>query len=106
MAVIHFNSESFAEQVLNGNSPAMVDFWAEWCGPCRSLGPIVEEIGEELTGKILVGKLNVDENGAVAQKFGVMSIPTVIFFKDGVEKERIIGYVPKEKLLDAANRLL
>ncbi|MCI5802151.1 MAG: thioredoxin [Oscillospiraceae bacterium] len=106
MAAVHFNSESFTSQVLNGKGPAMVDFWASWCGPCRMLGPVVEELSDALAGKVLVGKLNVDEEGDIAQKFGVMSIPTVIFFKDGAEKERIVGYVPKEKLLDAANRLL
>jgi thioredoxin 1 len=77
----------------------LVDFWAEWCGPCRQIAPIVESIAVENTGKLTVAKLDVDNNGETAMKYGVMSIPTLILFKDGEPVERLVGYRPKEALM-------
>lgn len=83
--------------VLKGS--ALVDFWASWCGPCQMLGPVIEQIADEVDGTALVGKVNVDENQELASRFGVMSIPTVIAFKNGVEVGRVVGVQPKAKLL-------
>jgi len=86
--------------------PVLVDFWAEWCGPCRKIGPIVEELATEYQGKAKVLKVNVDENAAVAQKFQVMSIPTLIFFKNGEKVDDIVGAVPKTAIEDKLKALL
>jgi thioredoxin 1 len=85
--------------LINGDKPVLVDFWAEWCGPCRMVGPIVEEIAGEYAAKISVAKLNVDENPQTAMQYDVMSIPTMIVYQDGVEKKRIVGARPKHALL-------
>ncbi len=85
--------------LINGDKPVLVDFWAEWCGPCRMVGPIVEEIAGEYAGKINVAKLNVDENPQTAMQYDVMSIPTMIVYQDGAEKKRIVGARPKHALL-------
>ncbi len=83
------------DTVVASDTPTLVDFWAKWCGPCRFIGPILEEIGASHTGKLTVAKLNVDEHPDLAQKHDVMSIPTLVIFKDGVEKKRIVGARPK-----------
>ena len=98
------NSEDFQNIVLDNK--AVVDFWATWCGPCKMLAPTIEEIADELNGKIAVGKVDVDENRELAVKYGVMSIPTVIYFKNGEEVTRLIGVQSREKLLEPANKLL
>jgi thioredoxin 1 len=85
--------------LINGDKPVLVDFWAEWCGPCRMVGPIVEEIAGEYPEKISVAKLNVDDNPQTAMEYDVMSIPTMIVYQDGVEKKRIVGARPKAMLL-------
>lgn len=86
-------------EVLDADAPVLVDFWAEWCGPCRMVGPIVDEIAEEHGGKLKVLKLNVDENPGTAREYGVMSIPTLMVFKDGQPDKRIVGAKPKSALL-------
>lgn len=103
MSAIHFTSEEFTKTI--SESPAIVDFWATWCGPCKMLGPVIEEIADELEGKIPVGKLDVDECREIAMEYGVMSIPTVIYFKNGLEVKRFVGVQTKDKLLEAAKEL-
>lgn len=82
----------------------LVDFWANWCGPCRALAPTIEELAKEYNGKALVGKLDVDENPATAERFQVFSIPTMILFKDGTETERLVGLCPKSRISDTLNK--
>jgi thioredoxin 1 len=91
--------ENFQETVLDADAPVLVDFWAVWCGPCKMIAPALEEIAKEYEDKLQVGKLDVDHNGETAMNYGVMGIPTLILFKGGEEAERIVGFMPKEKLL-------
>ncbi len=96
---------NFDEEIKNSPVPVLVDFWAEWCGPCRMVGPIVDELHGEYDGKALVGKVNVDNNPGVAAKYGVRSIPTILFIKNGEVVDKSVGAVPKATLaekLDAA----
>lgn len=97
--MIIFTDQNFEKEVLKSSTPVLVDFWAPWCGPCQMVGPIVEELAKEYEGKVKIGKLNVDENPQVAVKYSVMSIPTVIFFKEGQEVARQIGLESKETYL-------
>jgi len=106
MAEIVLTDNNFQETIKNSQQLVMVDFWASWCAPCRMLAPVVEEIAKDYEGKLAVGKLNVDENPNTASSFGVMSIPTLIFFKNGQEVERIIGFQPKEALQKVIDSLL
>ncbi len=98
MAVITLTDENF-EQVLSENKTVLVDFWASWCAPCRMLSPVIDQLAEEQTGDVAVGKVNVDEQSGLASRFGVMSIPTVVVFQNGEEAARSVGVVPKEQLL-------
>mgnify|MGYP002539407061 FL=1 len=95
MSLKHFTRETF-EKELNGGALMLVDFWAEWCGPCRMLGPVIEGLADEYEGRAVIGKVNVDEEGELAMRYGVMNIPTVIFFKDGKEIAREVGALPPE----------
>ena len=89
---------TFDKDVINSGTPVVVDFWAEWCGPCRMIGPALEEISKSLDGKVKIVKLNVDENPGTAAKYGIMSIPTLMLFKDGQLASRQVGAAPKQKL--------
>ena len=94
--VLKLTDQNFDQKVIKAKKPVLVDFWAPWCGPCQMVGPVIEELAKEYEGKIEVGKLNVDENQKMAQKYGVMSIPTVIIFKNGKEGRKQIGFPGKE----------
>ncbi|MBP5572098.1 MAG: thioredoxin [Bacteroidales bacterium] len=94
------------KEVLASAPVVLVDFWAVWCGPCRALGPVIEEIASEFEGKIVVGKCNVDDSQDISMEYGIRSIPTVIFFKDGVPVDKTIGLVPKEEIVKRINSLL
>ncbi|HHY60130.1 MAG TPA: thioredoxin [Clostridia bacterium] len=97
--VVVVTNDTFQKEVLESELPVLVDFWAAWCGPCKMIAPVIDEIAEELKGEVKVCKLNVDENGETAQKYGIMSIPTLLLFKDGVLKAQQIGFQPKDALL-------
>lgn len=101
-----FTDSSWEQEVLGSDKPVLVDFWAEWCGPCRMIGPLVEELSAEYEGKALVGKLNVDENPGVASKYGIRSIPTLLVFKGGEVVDKIVGAVPKNMLAQKLNAQL
>lgn len=92
-------ADRFQEDVANASKPVLVDFWASWCGPCRALGPVVEQIGEEMADRLTVFKCNVDEQGELAQQFGIMSIPTLILFKNGEVAHQMVGNMPKAALV-------
>ncbi len=103
---VEFTDANFEDLVLKSDKPVIVDFWAVWCGPCRMVGPIVQEIGEDYADKALVGKLDVDHNPQMARKFGIRNIPTVLFFKNGEVVDKQVGAVPKQKLVEKLEALL
>ena len=96
MSAVHFTDKDFEEKVLKSKLPVVVDFFAEWCGPCKMAAPVIDELSDEYKGKVVMGKMNVDENKQIPGKYGVMSIPTLIVFKDGKEAERMSGFAGKE----------
>jgi len=96
--IVHLSEGTFDAEVLQSSQPALVDFWAPWCGPCRAIAPILEELAGEYKGKIKVAKVNVDDNKKLAGDHGVMSIPTMILFKNGKVVDKVIGLVPKDRL--------
>jgi thioredoxin 1 len=101
----HVTDGDFDQQVLQSDIPALVDFWAAWCGPCRTVGPIVEELAEEYKGKVKVAKLDVDNNKEIASKYGVRGIPTLMLFKDGQIVDQIVGAVPKSRIKELLDKV-
>jgi len=106
MGLVHVTEENFEQEVLNSEKPVLADFWAQWCGPCLMIGPIVEEVANEYGEKMKVVKVDVDQSQQVASKYGIMSIPTLIFFKGGQPVDQIIGAVDKGQLVSKINENL
>ena len=104
--IVTLSDATFDEHVKGSDVPVLVDFWAEWCGPCKMISPVLEEIAEEQAGKLQIGKLNIDDNLEVTRRFDVMSIPTLILFKDGEPQVRLIGAKPKGQLLEEISAYL
>ena len=104
--LLEVTDANFDQEVKQSNVPVLVDFWAVWCGPCQVLGPIIEEVARDMSGKVTVGKVNVDENPAVSQKFGIMSIPTIMIFKNGTVVKQFIGVQSKETLVGELTKLV
>ncbi len=104
--LLQVTDDNFEEEIIKSDIPAMVDFWAEWCGPCKMVGPIVEELAEQYKGKVKIGKMNVDENRQTPAKFGIRAIPTLILFKDGNVAQTIVGAQPKSYIEDELKKLL
>jgi thioredoxin 1 len=102
--VIELTDQNFAQEVLNSGSLVLVDFWAAWCGPCRTIAPIVEELAKEYAGRLKVGKLNVDENRETAARYNIRSIPSLLLFKDSEVLEQMIGVQPKQNLKKAIEK--
>jgi thioredoxin 1 len=103
---LEFNDANFEELVKKSDKPVLVDFWAEWCGPCRMVGPIVEELSKEYEGKFVIGKVNVDHNPNISMEFGIRNIPTILFFKNGQVVDKQVGAVPKAQLAAKLNAQL
>lgn len=101
-----FTQSNFEQEVLKSEIPVLVDFYADWCGPCKMMAPLVKEIAEDYDGELKVGKCNVDENPELSQKYGVMSIPNFLFFKNGVVTDSLLGAVPKGKFTAAIDKVL
>ena len=106
MAELTITKENFASEVLASDKPVLIDLWAEWCGPCRMMAPVVAELAEDYAGRVRVGKVNVDEQADIAVRYGVSSIPTLLLFKDGREAGRLVGYRPKAYVAAALEQLL
>lgn len=100
MSTLRITKDNFEQEVMKSDKPVLLDFWAEWCGPCRMVGPVVEEISKDVIGKAKVGKINVDEEMELAQAFNVMSIPTLIVVKDGKVANQTVGFQSKEALMN------
>ncbi len=101
-----FTDGNFEKDALKSSIPVVVDFYADWCGPCKMMGPVIDELAKELDGKVRVGKLNTDENRGIAGKYNIMSIPTILFIKDGVVVDQVMGAVPKTLLQEKINGML
>jgi thioredoxin 1 len=103
---LEITDQNFEELVMKSDKPVLVDFWAEWCGPCRMIGPVVEELSNDYEGKAVIGKVNVDENPGVSAQFGIRSIPTILFIKNGEVVDRNVGAAPKAQLADKLNAII
>lgn len=106
MAALHFTQDNFQNDVLKSDKPVLVDFWATWCGPCRMIAPIVEQLATEYEGRAKVGKVDVDENPDIARQYGVMSIPTLAVIKDGQIVSKVVGAYPKPKIMEMLDNAL
>ena len=105
-AIVQLDDASFESEVISSDKPVLVDFWAPWCGPCKALAPVIDEISDEYVDKLKVGKVNVDENPEISMKFGIRSIPTLMVFKDGEVQDQIIGAVPKSEIENALQKVV
>jgi thioredoxin 1 len=105
MKPVTITSDNFEANVVKSGKPAMLDFWAVWCGPCKAIAPVVEDLAKEYDGKLVVGKVDVDANNEISVKYGVRAIPTLIFFKNGQEVDRIVGNTQKQQILQRINNL-
>lgn len=102
---VEFTDDNFQDEVLNATSGVLVDFWAPWCGPCRQIAPLIDQLAEQFSGKVKIGKINIDDNPNVTNQYGIQSIPTLLLFKGGEVAERFMGMPPKAKLEGALNDL-
>ena len=106
MAALEVTDDSFSNEVLKSELPVLVDFWAEWCGPCKMVSPIVEELSNEYNGKIKVTKLDVDSNPKTAANYGIRGIPTLLIFKDGAAVDQIVGAIPKQQIAERLDKII
>jgi thioredoxin 1 len=106
LGVFDVNDATFDQEVLKSEQPVLVDFWAVWCGPCKAIAPIVDGVAAAFAGKLKVAKVNIDQNGAAPSRFGVQSIPTLLFFKDGKVVDQVVGYRPQNEIEEKVKRLL
>ena len=106
MSIEAVNDENFENQVINADGPVLVDFWAPWCGPCKAIGPVVEDLAEEYDGQVSIAKMNVDDNPVTPGKYGIRAIPTLILFKDGEVVDQVTGAVGKSQLVDLISKAL
>jgi len=103
---IELTDSNFEETVIKSGKPVLVDFWAEWCGPCRMVAPVVHELSDEYKGKVVFGKVDVDNNNGVASKYGIRNIPTILFFKNGQVVDKLVGAVTKKQFVEKIDKLL